>query len=79
MANQRPLEPVAPVGMEVLFFYPCPFCGQATPTISPTQPTMLECNNCHKNYPILPVDEHGLHYMQIMLAGGKAAVDPDFI
>lgn len=77
MAN-RPLQPVAPDGMEILFFYPCPFCGKHVPVVSPTQPSMVPCDGCGQGFPILPVDERSLHYIRIMLAGGKAAIDPDF-
>ncbi len=40
---------------------------------------MVSCDNCGFSFPIIPVDEHGLHYVRIMLAGGKAAADPDFL
>ena len=63
--SQRPLEPVAPDGMELLFFYRCPHC--------------LRRDGCGKQFPIIPVDEHGLHYVRIMLANGKAAADPDYL
>ena len=29
--SQRPLEPVAPDGMELLFFYRCPHCKRDLP------------------------------------------------
>lgn len=75
----RPLEPVAPDGMEVLIFYKCPRCGRHTAIPAPTEPRMLSCDGCRMAYPIIPVDEHGLQYVRIMLAGGKAAADPDFL
>ena len=40
---------------------------------------MIRCPACGQNFPILPVDEHGLHYVRIMLAEGRAAADPDFL
>lgn len=76
--QRRPVRPVAPDGMEILFFYPCPFCGRHVPMVSPTQPTMAQCEACRKPFPIMPVDERGMHFIRIMLGGGKAAVDPDF-
>lgn len=75
----RPLEPVPPDGMEILFFYQCPQCGRHVPLVSPTEPKMISCDGCGNSFPIIPVDEHGLHYVRIMLAGGKAAADPDFL
>jgi len=77
--NQRPLAPVPPDGMELLIFYKCPRCGRHTGVPAPTEPRMITCEGCRMNYPIIPVDEHGLHYIRIMLAGGKAAADPDFL
>lgn len=77
--SQRPLAPVAPDGMELLMFYKCPHCGRHTGVPAPTEPRMIICEGCRMNYPIIPVDEHGLHYIRIMLAGGKAAADPDFL
>ena len=77
--KQRPIRPVAPDGMEMLFFYACPRCGRHVPLASPTQPAMVQCDACHQPFPIMPVDERSLHFVRIMLAGGKAAVDPDFI
>lgn len=75
----RPIAPVAPDGMEILFFYKCPRCGRHVAVPSPTEPRMLACDACRQSFPIIPVDEHGLHYIRIMLAGGKAAADPDFL
>ena len=37
------------------------------------------CDGCGKQFPIIPVDEHGLHYVRIMLANGKAAANPDYL
>ncbi len=79
MKNQKPLEPVAPDGMEMFFFYPCPFCKRHVPLLAPVQPALVQCDNCHQNFPILPVDEYSLHYVRIMLANGRAAMDPDFV
>ena len=65
--------------MEILFFYQCPQGGRHVPLVSPTEPRMVSCDNCGFSFPVIPVDEHGLHYVRIMLAGGKAAADPDFL
>lgn len=79
MADNRPIAPVAPDGMEILFFYKCPRCSKHVAVASPTEPRMLICDGCRMSFPIIPVDEQGLHYIRIMLAGGKAAADPDFL
>lgn len=77
--NVRPQAPVPPDGMEILFFYQCPRCGRHVSVVAPTEPRMISCEFCRASFPIIPVDEHGLHYVRIMLAGGKAATDPDFL
>ncbi len=76
--SSKPIQPVAPEGMELLFFYPCPHCGRHVPLVSPSQPAMVKCDSCEGSFPIIPVDERSLHYVRIMLANGKAAIDPDF-
>ncbi len=78
MTSKRPQQPVSPDAMEMLFFYACPQCKRHVPLIAPTQPAMVSCENCHYSFPIMPVDERSLHFVRIMLANGKAAVDPDF-
>ncbi len=79
MADNRPTPPVAPDGMEIIFFYKCPSCGKHVPSASPTEPRMMIGYGCRQSFPIIPIDEQGLHYVRIMLAGGKAAADPDFL
>ncbi len=78
MKNAKPVQPVSPEGMEVLFFYPCPECGRHVSLAAPTQPAMVRCDNCRASFPIIPIDERGLHYIYIMLGNGRAALDPDF-
>ena len=70
--SQKSLEPVAPDGMELLFFYRCPHCLRHVPLVNPVEPRNVRCDGCGKQFPIIPVDEHGLHYVRIMLANGKA-------
>lgn len=77
--SARPLAPVQPDGMDLLIFYKCPHCGKHVGVSSPTEPRMVTCEGCRMAFPIIPIDEHGVHYIRIMLAGGKAAMDPDFM
>lgn len=77
--DSPPIAPVAPDGMEILFFYQCPSCGKHLPLPTPTEPRMLVCDACRCNFPIIPVDETSLHYVRIILAGGRAAADQDFL
>ena len=74
----RTTAPVLPVGMELVFIYPCPRCGHANPRVAPTQPAMTRCEACGTAFPVAPVDERTVHYVKIMLANGRAAVDADF-
>lgn len=75
----KPLMPVRPMGMEIVFLYPCPHCAREVTLIAPTRPTMAQCDACRKSFPIVPVDDRTLRYFKIMLNGGKAAIDPDFL
>lgn len=75
----RPVSPVPPDGMELLIFYKCPHCGKHVGVPAPTEPRMINCEGCRMAFPIIPVDEHGVHFIRIMMAGGKAAADPDFL
>jgi hypothetical protein len=40
---------------------------------------MVRCDACNRQFPIVPVDERTVRYIKVMSAGGRAAVDPDFI
>jgi hypothetical protein len=78
MSAQRPIRPVAPTGMELIFIYHCPHCGNKATIIAPTQPAMAQCEACQKPFPLVPVDERNVQYIKLMMAGGHAAADPDF-
>ena len=78
MKAQRPVQPVAPTGMELIFMYVCPHCGHKAALIAPTQPAMVQCDDCQTPFPLVPVDERTVQYIRLMLAGGRAAADPDF-
>ena len=76
--SSRPVQPVPPESMELVFFYRCPGCGRRNPLIAPTQPSMTRCESCGEPFPVMPVDERTVHYVKILLANGRAALDPDF-
>lgn len=77
--RQRPVQPAVPVGMELLFFYICPYCQHQVALISPTQPAMAQCDACGTPFPIVPVDERSVQYIKLILDNGRAAVDADFV
>lgn len=77
--SRKPLSPVHPGGMEIIFLYSCPHCQRQVPLIAPTQPAMIQCDACRREFPIVPVDNKTVRFYKTMLANGKAAVDPDFI
>ncbi len=77
--SSKPIMPVKPMGMEIIFLFQCPHCSREVPLIAPTRPAMTQCDACRKSFPIVPVDDRTLRYLKVMLAGGKAAVDPDFL
>ena len=51
--SQKPLEPVAPDGMELLFFYRCPHCLRHVPLGNPVEPRNVRCDGCGKQFPII--------------------------
>lgn len=77
--SAKPQPPVKPTGLELIYFYACPYCERQVPLLSPTQPTMAQCDACRKHFPIVPVDERSVTFIKIMLAQGKAGIDPDFL
>jgi len=77
--SKKPLTPVKPAAMEMIFLYPCPHCGREVPLIAPSRPAMAQCDACRENFPIVPVDDRTIRYMKLILAGGKAGIDPDFL
>ncbi len=77
--NKMPVAPVKPVGLEFLFIYACPFCRQQHSIIPFTRPATMRCDQCRKQFPIIPVDGKTLAYLKFMLANGKACIDPDFV
>lgn len=79
MAKSKPVEPVTPSGMTVVFYYDCPACKAHLPMQAPTQPAVLTCPNCGQRFPIVPVDEATLQFMQIMTDDGRAAANPDYL
>ncbi|MDQ7831527.1 MAG: hypothetical protein RDU30_07340 [Desulfovibrionaceae bacterium] len=79
MNPKKPLTPIKPTGMELVFLYACPQCGQAVPVASPVKPALAQCASCRTRFPIVPVDERTVNFVKLMTAGGKAAIDPDFV
>ncbi len=73
------VDPVAPMGMDVIFTYTCPHCDGKNYLVSPLKPDLIRCNGCRQPFPIIPVDERTIHYLYLMLNNGCAAVDPDFV
>jgi hypothetical protein len=76
--RQQP-APVKPSGLELVFFYICPYCRRQMPVPAPLQPSMIDCKFCRHDFPIMPVDRHSVHFVRIMFGDGPAAVDPDYL
>ncbi len=75
----QPIKPVAPSGMELIFFYVCPHCTHKMGLLAPTQPAVAKCEHCGKTFPILPVNERGVQYVKLMMGNGYSATDLDFL
>ena len=71
---KRPVQPVPPAAMEMIFFYTCPQCGWHAAVGNPTEAKLIPCESCGLRFPIIPVEEHYLHFMRIMTGAGRAAV-----
>lgn len=72
------LKPVAPSGLELIFIYVCPHCGQKNALISPLSPSSVKCENCRQLFPVLPVNARSIEYIKLMLGNGYSAVDLDY-
>jgi len=79
MSEKKPLQPVKPVGMEIVFYYLCPFCKRKVPLVAPSGPSMGQCDMCHRQFPVVPADEKTLRFVKAILDNGKAGIDADFI
>lgn len=77
--DSKPIMPVKPEGMEIVYYYPCPHCQRKIALASPTQPIVVRCEGCSGRFPIVPVDARTVSYIKTMSANGKAATDPDFV
>jgi hypothetical protein len=77
--SRRPVAPVKPVGLELVFFYPCPYCRRELPLVAPLQPAMITCDVCRQSFPIVPIDEYSVQFVKTMLADGPAAIESDYI
>ncbi|MFV0423296.1 hypothetical protein [Oleidesulfovibrio sp.] len=81
MSNEsnKPLAPVKPIALELLLFYPCPFCDHKMPMLNPVKPTVARCDSCLNAFPVVPVDARTLSFLKVMLDNGRASIDPDFM
>ena len=77
--KKKPLTPVKPINMELVFLYPCPFCAREVPLIAPTKPTMAHCDSCRQRFPVVPADDRTVRFFKLMTASGRAGIDPDFL
>ena len=76
---RRPVPPVKPTSMELVFFYPCPYCRRELPLVAPAQPAMITCDVCRQSFPIVPIDEYSVQFVKLLLADGPAAIDQDYM
>ena len=79
MQRKKPVTPVKPARVELLYLYPCPYCGREVALVSPVRPSVAQCDSCEQRFPIVPVDEKDVRYFKLMQAGGPAGIDPDFV
>ncbi|CAM2061190.1 conserved hypothetical protein [Desulfovibrionales bacterium] len=71
--------PVKPVDLELFFVYQCPFCGCLVSLAGSTHSTLAQCDVCKDQFSIVPADDRSIQFIKIMLANGKAGIDPNFL
>ena len=79
MSGDKSFSPAKPVGMEIVFYYQCPYCERKVPLIAPLEPSMGQCDVCGRQFPVAPADEKNIKYIKTMLDYGRAAIDPNFV
>ena len=75
----KPISPVKPQGMEIIFIYPCPYCMREIPLVAPTSPAVVRCDVCMHTFPVIPVEEKTVSFIKIMLNNGNSAINVDFM
>lgn len=79
MKSKKPIAPVKPYAMEMIFMYRCPACKRDTALLAPTKPAMVTCDVCNTSFPIVPIEEKNISFIKLMLGNGTAAIDADFM
>jgi hypothetical protein len=80
MSNpDKPVIPVKPSGIELIFMYICPYCGHDIPVLAPRKTTMARCHVCALTFPVVAVEEKTIDFIKLILANGTAAIDADFM
>ncbi|WP_045212368.1 hypothetical protein [Desulfonatronovibrio magnus] len=79
MGERKFVSPVRPVGMELVMFYPCPYCQRNVPLLAPTEPAMGDCDSCGRQFPVVPIDNTTTQYIKLILNNGQAAIDPEYV
>ena len=75
----KPVSPVKPKSVELVFVYQCPYCRRELTMIAPTVAAIVQCDVCGKQFPVVPVEERSVAYVKIMLGNGAAAIDSDYM
>jgi len=79
MSEGKTFGPVKPIGMEIVFYYQCPYCYRKVPLIAPVEPSVGQCDACGEQFSVAPADEKNIRYIKTILDNGRAAIDPNFV
>lgn len=80
MPGRRPIEPAKPEGMELIFFYACPYCGRKILALATGRPFRWRVViRAPKTFQFCLWMNAQYVFAKLMLANGKAAIDPDFM
>jgi transcription elongation factor Elf1 len=77
--NVKPVDPVKPSAMELLFVYSCPFCDSRLNLLAPTVAAIVQCGTCGNKFPIVPIEGKTVNFVKIMLDNGRAAIDSEYM
>lgn len=72
-------EFVYPGGMEIIFHYRCPHCTTNV-RVPPTDKSItITCPHCHGRFPIVPVDDATVKFIQVITLNGAAAAQQNYL
>ena len=79
MKDKKDITPVKPEGIEIVVYYSYPFCSKKVPAVAPLEPTVIRCDGCNRQFPVVPCDDKSISFIKAILDYGQAVISPDFL